>query len=308
MSGIFGSVTIKGNRITDAVQQTATVGIPIPFGYGKFPVSGNVVGVSELRERVIRRRQGKGGVKTEDYVYNLDYAIGFCEGPIRGYWTIKRNGKVVYSTDPATPIEDQAYATKWLQKATLYLGTEDQAPDSTLETIYGVGQVSAMKGLAYIVVEDDDVTADAGAVPNYEAVVTATLPEFYVTSKPYPFETGDELAVSASLYDGELRTLLREYETQPDEVNVVANLTSASLGVLLRSYEGAFEEVNVNATLQDGELRVLLKVYDTALPESLDVNATLQSGELKVILITYNDWPTENLDVSATLQAGYLGP
>lgn len=218
MSGIFGSVTIKGNRITDAVQQTATVGIPIPFGYGKFPVSGNVVGVSELRERVIRRRQGKGGVKTEDYVYNLDYAIGFCEGPIRGYWTIKRNGKVVYSTDPTTPIEDQAYATKWLQKATLYLGTEDQAPDSTLETIYGVGQVSAMKGLAYIVVEDDDVTADAGAVPNYEAVVTATLPEFYVTSKQYPLTDAESVGVSLTPLTGLLRTLLYEREA-PEAVS-----------------------------------------------------------------------------------------
>lgn len=191
---LFGGGTIKGNRITDFAQTTATVGTVIPFGHGKFPVDGNVI-FADLppKESVTTKKQGKGGVKQETYNYSLSYAVGFCKGPIYGYLWIKRNGKVVYTSDPNAPADDVAYAQKWLQKATLYYGTMEQLPDSTIEAAKGTGKVSAFRGLAYIVVEEDDVTEGGGAVPTYEAAVIATPPEVYMTSRPYAVESTDSI-------------------------------------------------------------------------------------------------------------------
>lgn len=230
MAGLFGSITVKGNRLTEFATQTASVGIPIPFGYGRFPCEGNI-GFAPMppKEHVKKKKQGKGGVKTEEYTYTLSYAIMFCEGPIFGYWTIKRNGKVVWTQDPNASVEDAAYAAKWAQKATFYYGTETQLPDSTIESYKGAGNVSAFRGIAYIVVEDDDVTDNGGAVPTYEAVVMATPPEAYLTSKLYPQKIDDAVSMSLGVNGGNLVTLLYESTLQESETEMYLSVDSGDL-------------------------------------------------------------------------------
>lgn len=221
MSGLFKSTLIKGNRITDFTQTTATVGVVIPFGYGRFPTDGNVIFAPlPPKENRTVKRQGKGGVKQETFTYTLSYAVAFCQGPIYGYWWIKRNGKVVWTNDPNAPIEDQAYAAKWAQKATFYYGTSSQLPDSTIESYKGSGNVSAFRYLAYIVVEDDDVTDGGGAVPSYEAVPIASPPEIYLTSKPYAQIFYSEAKAGLAPTGGELKTVLFESDMQDDNADV----------------------------------------------------------------------------------------
>lgn len=218
MSGLFKSTLIKGNKLTDFTQTTATVGVVMPFGYGRYPVDGNV-GWAPLppKENRTVKRQGKGGVKQETFTYTLSYAIYFGRGPCYGFWWIKRNGKVVYTNDPNAPIEDKEYAAKWMQKATFYYGTMTQLPDSTIESYEGSGQVSAFRGDIYIVVEEDDVTSGGGAVPSYEAVPIATPPEVYFTSKPYAQAFFDEARTSMAPTGGLLKQLLFDSDMQEDE-------------------------------------------------------------------------------------------
>ena len=86
MAGLFGSITIKGNRLTEFASQTATVGVAIPYGFGRFPCEGNVIfAPMPPKEHVKKKKQGKGGVKTEEYSYTLSYAVAFCEGPITAF-------------------------------------------------------------------------------------------------------------------------------------------------------------------------------------------------------------------------------
>ncbi|SDW95339.1 phage tail protein [Lysobacter enzymogenes] len=168
---------VYGPRLTDAQTQTSTVGIPIPFGYGTFANKGNIIWSSDLRERR-KKSGGKGGPQTITYQYLRDYAIGICEGPIKAIKTIKRNGKVVYEVsanaageytgDPSTLLSQSA---KFLRKCTIYKGDEAQMPDPTIESSVGAGNVSPFRGLAYIVVKDDDLTDFRGAVPQYEFTV-----------------------------------------------------------------------------------------------------------------------------------------
>lgn len=186
MGSLFGSSTIKGTRITEFSQTSATVGDPQPFGYGTAVFDGKVIFAAlPPKEHVKKKRQGKGGVKQETYTYTMSYAIAFCAGPAHAIRWIKRNGKVVYTTDPAAPLEDRQYALKWRQRVAFHLGTETQLPDSVLEAVKGTGRVSAHRGVVYISVQDDDVTDGGGAVPSYEACITVSPPDIYVTSKPY---------------------------------------------------------------------------------------------------------------------------
>lgn len=283
MSGLFRSTVIKGNRITDFAQTTATVGVVIPFGYGAFASDGNVIFAPlPPKETTSRKRQGKGGVKQETYTYTLSYAVAFAKGPISKYVWIKRNGKVVYTTDPNAPIEDLEYAQKWLEKATLYYGTRDQLPDSTIESYEGTGKVSAFRDLAYIVVEEDDVTEGGGAVPTYEACVQmpGTL---YLTTTPYPVEQFDDVffssgpdggriypppspidpvTFSSEILGGELRQLVIPYEEEPGEITFASEILGGELYGQVVPYDQAPDELGFTSEILGGELYSAQIPYD----------------------------------------------
>lgn len=304
MSGLFGSTTIKGNRITDFAQTTATVGVVIPFGWGTFPCDGNVIWAPlPPKEHRKVQSQGKGGVKQETYTYTLSYAIAFCKGPINGFLWIKRNGKVVYSTDPNAPIEDLEYAAKWAEKVAFFYGTRTQLPDSTIESYEGSGQVSAFRGLVYIVVEDDNVTEGGGAVPTYEACCIKNA-EVYLTTPLYVLEAIEELGVSGATGAAALDVGMIELEAQDEAFSVSADIVSGDLYATLESAEAPDESFEVSADIVSGLLDVVLLDAD-APPESLEVNADLVSGTLDAILVV-NDAPPESLEVSANIVGGSL--
>lgn len=194
VGGYIDPTQIQGPRLSDARTQTSRDGVAIPFGWGVFPTAGNIIWVQPgpPTEHKKTERQGKGGPETTTYTYTRSYAIGICQGPIAGLLQIKRNGKVVYDTRPDATIEAEldtsglspaevlahisglrAANAKFIDKCTIYLGDEEQLPDATIESYKGVGNVPAYRGLAYIVVTDDDVTELQGAIPQYEFVVAA---------------------------------------------------------------------------------------------------------------------------------------
>ena len=232
MSGLFRSTTIKGTRITDFAKTSADVGSTIPFLYGRAPVTGNVIFAAlPPKENRQVKRQGKGGVKQETFTYTTSYAIAFCRGPIQGYWWIKRNGKVVYSQDPAAPVEDKDYAAKWAAKVMMYNGTSGQLPNSMIESYKGSGRVSAFKYLAYIAVPNEDVTEGGGAIPSYEAVPIASPAEVWITSTPYAQVFYDNARAGLAPTGGELVQLLYDADMQPDEVAVSFGPTGGELKI-----------------------------------------------------------------------------
>lgn len=255
MSSLFGSTTIKGTRITDFSSTSADIGIPLPFGYGRVPAPGNIIfaPMPPVEHRQVKR-QGKGGVKQETFTYTLSYAVAFMQGPTFGWWWIKRNGKIVYTQDPNAPIEDKDYAAKWAQRVNFYNGTMDQMPDSVIESYEGAGNVSAFRKLVYFTVEDEDVTDNGGAPPNYEACLIATPPEAYLTSKVYP-----------QLFDA--------------EVSTTAGVSSVTLYDLLKEVDAASDDTEEEVAFQGGVLAVNLP-HQTV--DSTDEEVTFTGGLLSV--------------------------
>lgn len=302
MSSLFGSTTIEGNRLTEFAEQASAVGTPIPFGYGRHEREGKILfAPMPPKEHVRKKKQGKGGVKTTEYSYTLSYAIAFGE-KIAGYWTITRNGKVVWTQDPNASVEDEAYAAKWAQKATFYYGTETQLPDSTIESYKGAGQVSAFRDLAYIVVEDDDVTDGAGAVPTYRAIVVADGID-YLTSPPYVVELSEGFGVDVEVANGDLDDLVEQASAIGEFAPTVA-INSGELRVFRKDAFAPDEEIAVGASISSGELRVFRK--DAYSPdEEIAVSVSINSGELEVARLDAEP-PEEEFSVFVSIVGGSL--
>ena len=157
---------IEGPRLAEAKTQTAQDGVPLVYGYGTFPCAGNVAWVDEVKEHR-HKDDGKGGPEQVTYTYTISYMVVVCKGPISGYKLIRRNGKVVYDARTDAELlalgytseeiaETRAAQAEFLQRATLYYGTNDQMPDPTMVAVKGAGEVPAYTGIAYIVMTDDE--------------------------------------------------------------------------------------------------------------------------------------------------------
>jgi len=298
--------TIRQPRIGELAEVRAGEGGPRARVYGRFrPIGGNVVWAGRAREIRRRQRQGKGAPRVETSTILRSYAIGICEGPITGVSRIWRNNELVYDVRAGSTM--LAESARWMQGRTLLTGGWDQLPHPTIEAEAGIDNAPAMRGTALLVVTDEDLTELRGAVPAYQFEVFRGVGRS-LTTPPYEIETAEQINVSATLLDGELRTLLHDYQAPPEQLNVSAALMGGSLGVLLRDYQAPPEQLDVSATLHAGELRAILITYNNWPAEQLDVSATLHAGELRAIFITYNNWPAEQINVHATLQDGYLGP
>lgn len=153
--------TVSGPKLADFGQTQSSVGAPIPQGWGACPAVGNIIAKSDVREVIVSEEVGgKGGPTqtTETPTYYQDFAIGFNDGEIAGIRRIWTNGKLIYDRRPQLDDEAESAFTSRMAANDLldeimvvYFGTEDQEPDPTLEAFYGVGEVSAFRGLAYVV-------------------------------------------------------------------------------------------------------------------------------------------------------------
>lgn len=183
IGGYIDPTIIKGPRLTDATQQTASDGVPLVWGGGTFPTAGNIIWTSKLREKT-KEDDGKGsGMVNVTFHYYRDFAIAICQAlrqddgtylPIAGILQVKRNGKIVYDVTPGASNKQLASNTKFLRSHKFYLGSENQEPDATIESHKGVGNTPAYPGTVYMVVTNFEVTESGGAIPQYEFVVATT--------------------------------------------------------------------------------------------------------------------------------------
>jgi hypothetical protein len=155
---------VQGPRIEDLLTTTAQLGVPVPIIYGTVAVPGTVIFLSCVEERSTTEEMGgKGGPEQSvtSYTYYQTIAVGLCEGPISGLLRIWENGELKYDVRAQQSDETaQEYADRIEMSSEygagffVYLGDEVQEADPTLESIMGVGEVPAFRGLAYVVYPD----------------------------------------------------------------------------------------------------------------------------------------------------------
>lgn len=179
VGGVVDPERIEGPRLGEARTQTSSDGVPLIYGYGDFPCAGNVTWVDEVKEHR-NKESSKGGPEQITYTYTISYMVVVCKGEISGFKLVRRNGKIVYDARTDAELtalgytsqeisETRAAQASFLQRATLYYGTDTQMPDPTMVAVKGAGNVPAYTGVAYIVMKDDET--QQGEYAQFEFVV-----------------------------------------------------------------------------------------------------------------------------------------
>lgn len=156
----------QGPRIGETGAQTSQEGSPRAIIYGTAMCSGNIIASGPLIKRDVEENQGgKGGTDVSTEHAYRTYAVRVCEGPVAGLLRIWEDDKLVYDIRAESTM--QAESVKWSENKVIYLGGEDQLPDPSLQMIFGVDEVPAHRGSAYVVFIEEDLTERRGSIPQY---------------------------------------------------------------------------------------------------------------------------------------------
>lgn len=176
-----------GARLTDLKMATSSLGVGIPRYYGTGRGAGNMIWGPPFTEIINTSTEssGKGGGGTETttttYTYTASCAFLLGEGVIKGVKRIWAEGELVYDLD----LNNSGYVGDLNSKIKVYLGTEDQEPDPTIESIEGVGNVEAYRGYAYIVFTSMLLTNFGNRVPSLTFEVIRSDDEVEIISTQF---------------------------------------------------------------------------------------------------------------------------
>ena len=152
--------TFEGPRLENFQLLTSRDGAPMPRVYGRVRLGGQVIWASRLKEHVTEEKAGKGGPKSRNYSYTISFAIGLCEGEIRGVDRLWVNG---------APLQTSGLVMR------IYTGTDDQLPDPVIAAIDGP-DAPAFRGTAYMVFEDFPLDDYGARLPQMNAEVIRVPP------------------------------------------------------------------------------------------------------------------------------------
>ena len=148
-----GSEAVDVGRVQRFRLTGASEGTPVSQVWGRMRVAGQVIWATRFLETVMESGGGKGGApRTNQYSYSVSLAVALCEGRIRRVGRIWADGNEI---SPAS-----------LQMR-VYKGDESQLPDPKIEAVEGVGRAPAYRGIAYVVIEDLDLSAFGNRVPQF---------------------------------------------------------------------------------------------------------------------------------------------
>lgn len=148
-----GSEAVETGRIERFRLTGASEGAAVPQVYGRMRVAGHVIWATQFEENTSTSGgSGKGAPKPRvtSYSYTVSFAVALCEGEISTVGRIWADGVEV---DPDSV------------NLRVYRGTEDQMPDPKIEAVEGMGNAPAYRGIAYIVVEDLDISRFGNRIP-----------------------------------------------------------------------------------------------------------------------------------------------
>lgn len=155
----------EGPRLKDLKMSASTYGAQIPQIFGVARVPGNMIWSDKIREHKRKKMVGKGGFSNE-YTYTCSFAMAFCAGPLTQFRRLWADGKLLYDiTGESEVTSEHRFSYR------VYLGDENQLPDSTIEALMGEGNVPAYRGLSYVVFENMPLENFGNRIPQLTAEV-----------------------------------------------------------------------------------------------------------------------------------------
>lgn len=150
----MGSEPVDVGRIDRLRLTGAGEGGAIGQIWGRMRIGGQVIWATQFTETVRRRRSGKGGPKPKinEYSYSVSLAIALCGGELLRLGRIWADGNEISARD---------------LNLRFYPGSETQLPDPLIEAVEGAGKAPAYRGLAYVVIENLELSAYGNRVPQF---------------------------------------------------------------------------------------------------------------------------------------------
>lgn len=133
----------------------ASEGSAIPRAWGRVRLPGQVIWSSRFLESTTSGGSGKGTssqAASTGYSYTVSIAVALCEGEIRTVGRVWADGI------------EQARTNLNMR---IYKGSEDQIADPKIEAVEGYGNAPSYRGIAYVVIEDLDLSRFGNRVPQF---------------------------------------------------------------------------------------------------------------------------------------------
>ena len=148
-----GSEAIDVGRVDRFRLMGASEGSSVAQLWGRMRVGGQVIWATEFQENA-RRSGGKGAPKpkTTSYSYSVSVAVGLCEGEIARVGRIWADGLEIAPDSINLRV---------------YTGSETQLPDPKISAVEGVGLAPSYRGIAYVVIEDLELSGYGNRVPQF---------------------------------------------------------------------------------------------------------------------------------------------
>jgi hypothetical protein len=159
ISALQPTQKVKGQRVETLQVAGPREGQALERGRGRIRVPGRIIWPERVEfENVatVTRTVGKGpaapATETTTYSATVTLAIAVCEGPILLWGRVYADGNQIKLTE-------QCAAVRW------YKGFGNQDPDPLIEEALGAGFAPDWRGIAYIVVEDWDLSSYGNRIP-----------------------------------------------------------------------------------------------------------------------------------------------
>ncbi len=226
---------VEGARLGSSNLTTSTEGEGITSLFGRQRLDGQIIWATQFKETVNTETSktqtgGKGGggggtTETTNYTYSISLAIAFCKGNAKS--TLSRMWSDGKEIDIST------------LNIRYYPGSDTQLPDPKIEEIQGAGNVPAYRGIAYVVIEDLELSDFGNRVPQLTAEIAV------------PVETDNPVDLQNS---GEAWTLIPasgETVYSPSQVDARTGGSEGNYTTKPDNVHNAFREPDVVRSLKD---------------------------------------------------------
>ena len=227
-----GSDVVEQGRLDRFRITGASEGASVARLFGQMRLGGQVIWATRFKEQVTVTGGGKGAPptpQTASYSYSVSLAVALCEGEIARVGRVWADGSELARSDLTLRV---------------YRGTQDQMPDPKMEAVEGAGQVPAYRGVAYVVIEDLDLSPYGNRIPQLSFEVFRPARPMGLDSPPQPSEA------------------IRAVALMPGTGEYALATTPVSYGHGL----GQAESANVNTATGGTDFEVALEALDGELP------------------------------------------
>jgi len=149
-----GSQSVETGRVDRLRLSSANEGEAVGRLWGRMRVAGQVIWATRFFETKTVQKRGKGAPRSTvtSYSYSVSLALALCEGEILRVGRIWADGVEIDAS---------------LLNLRVYTGSETQLPDPKIAAVEGADNAPAYRGIAYVVLEDLDLSAYGNRVPQF---------------------------------------------------------------------------------------------------------------------------------------------